>query len=151
MDFLHYYQTLQGGKITKFNFHDRSTWNAIIRQFIKFGIVGVSNTLISLAIYYIFIFISKDLYNVGYTVGFVVSVLNAYFWNNKFVFKKSGKGNTKPLIKTFMPYGSTFLLGMVLLNVMVKHLEISEFIAPIINLLITIPINFLLNRFWAFK
>jgi putative flippase GtrA len=123
----------------------------IARQFIKFGIVGVSNTLISLAIYYTFIFISKDLYNVGYTVGFVVSVLNAYFWNNKFVFKKSEEGNTKPLIKTFISYGSTFLLGMVLLNVMVKHLGISEYIAPIINLLITIPINFLLNRFWAFK
>jgi putative flippase GtrA len=112
--------------------------------------VGVSNTLISLAIYYIFVFISKDLYNVGYTVGFVVSVLNAYFWNNKFVFKKSQEGNTKPLIKTFISYGSTFLLGMVLLNVMVKHFGISEYIAPIINLLITIPINFLLNKFWVF-
>jgi len=142
---------LQGGKITKFDLHKKDAWIAIARQFIKFGIVGVSNTLISLAIYYIFVFISKDLYNVGYTVGFVVSVLNAYFWNNKFVFKKSQEGNTKPLIKTFISYGSTFLLGMVLLNVMVKHFGISEYIAPIINLLITIPINFLLNKFWAFK
>jgi len=146
-----FHQTLQGGKTTKFDFHNRSTWNAIIRQFIKFGIVGVSNTLISLAIYYIFLFISKELYLVGYTAGFVVSVLNAYFWNNKYVFKKSEKGNTKPLIKTFIAYGSTFLLGIVLLKVMVDFLGISKFIAPIINLLVTIPINFLLNKFWAFR
>jgi len=121
------------------------------RQFIKFGLVGVSNTLISLAIYYTFVLISKDLYIVGNTVGFVVSVLNAYFWNNKYVFKKSQKGNAKPLLKTFISYGCTFLLGTGLLYLMVDIIGISEFIAPIINLIITIPINFLMNRFWAFK
>jgi putative flippase GtrA len=34
---------------------------------------------------------------------------------------------------------------------MVNYLNISEFIAPILNLIITIPLNFLLNKFWAFR
>ena len=28
---------------------------------------------------------------------------------------------------------------------------VSEYVAPIINLLVTVPLNFLLNKFWAFK
>lgn len=135
-----------GGKIKS----KQDLWN-ILKQFIKFGMVGVSNTVISLAIYYVFVFISKDLYIVGNTVGFFVSVLNSYYWNNKYVFKKTEAGNTKPLIRTFISYGSTFLLGTALLFVMVHYLNISEMIAPLINLLVTIPINFLLNKFWAFK
>jgi putative flippase GtrA len=139
-------------KNVKINLHDnKNKLFALARQFIKFGIVGVSNTLISMAIYYLFVFINRDFYMLGSTVGFFVSVINAYFWNNKFVFKKSEKGNAKALIKTYVSYGSTFLLGLALLYVMVHVLGISVMIAPIIQLVVTIPLNFLLNKFWAFK
>lgn len=121
------------------------------KQFIKFGVVGFSNTAISLGIYYIFIYINKDLYLIGNTVGFVISVLNAYYWNNKYVFKKSQNGNLKPLIKTFMAYGTTLILSTIMLLVMVSFIGISEKIAPLVNLIVTIPLNFLLNKFWAFK
>ena len=120
-------------------------------QFLKFGIVGLTNTAISLGIYYLFIYFNKDLYIVGNTVGFIVSVLNAYYWNNKYVFEKKEKGHLKPIIKTFLSYGTTFLLSTALLFIMVNYLSVSEYIAPIINLIITIPLNFLLNKFWSFK
>ena len=67
------------------------------------------------------------------------------------MFQKTQKGNVKPLLKTFLCYGSTFLLGTVLLFVMVHYLKISEMLAPLINLVVTIPLNFILNKFWAFK
>lgn len=123
-------------------------------QFIKFGIVGVSNTLISLAIYYIFVWISKDLYMWGNVVGWIVSVYNAFYWNNKYVFKsekQDWKSKLTRLAKNYLSYGSTFLLSTALLFVEVNYLQVSEWIAPIINLLITIPLNFLLNKFWAFR
>lgn len=122
-----------------------------VQQFIKFGLVGISNTFIFLLIYYIFIFINPKLYLIGNTVGFFVSVLNAYYWNNKYVFKKKEKGNLKALIKTFISYGSTFLLSTILLYFWVNYLDVNKAIAPIINLFITIPLNFLLNKLWAFK
>lgn len=123
---------------------------ATFKQFIKFGLVGVSNTLISLGTYYLLYFLGIN-YLIANTIGFVVSVLNSYYWNNKYVFKKTQSGHLKPLIKTFLSYGSTFLLSTFLLFVMVQHLGISEVIAPIITLVITIPLNFLINKFWAFK
>ena len=83
-------------------------------QFIKFGIVGVSNTLISLAIYYIFVWISKDLYMWGNVVGWIVSVYNAFYWNNKYVFKsekQDWKSKLTRIEKNYLSYGSTFLLS----------------------------------------
>jgi putative flippase GtrA len=123
----------------------------LIEQFIKFGLVGLSNTFISLAIYYIFIFINKDLYLVGNIIGFVVSVLNSYYWNNRFVFKAENRNHVQALLRTFLSYGVTFVLGTVLLIIMIEILSISEIVAPLINLIITVPINFMLNKFWAFK
>ncbi len=123
----------------------------LCRQFFRFGLVGLSNTAISLAIYYIFIFINKDFYLIGNTVGFIVSVLNAYYWSNKYVFQKSVKGHAKPLIKTYLSYGITFLIGTGLLFTLVTFLQVPEIIAPLIILIVTIPMNFLLNKYWSFK
>lgn len=124
-------------------------WSGFM-QFVKFCLVGVSNTAISLIVYYVFVIISKDLYIIGNAVGFVVSVLNSYFWNSKFVFKKQNeKGKT--LAKTFAAYGTNLLIGTVLLYLFVDILHLSEFIAPLLNLIITIPLNFILNKFWVMK
>lgn len=131
------------------NLSKEEAWN-LAKQFIKFGIVGLSNTFISLAVYYILIYLETN-YIAANTAGFIISVLNAYYWNNKFVFKKSDEGNLKPIIKTFASYGTTFILSTVLLVIMVDYLSISNIIAPVLNLIITIPLNFLLNKFWAFK
>jgi putative flippase GtrA len=56
-------------------------------QFIKFGIVGFSNTIISVGIYYLCVYFGM-FYLLANTVGFLVSIVNAYFWNAKYVFNK---------------------------------------------------------------
>jgi putative flippase GtrA len=57
----------------------------------------------------------------------------------------------KRIGKTYLSYGATFLLSTVLLYLEVDVWQWSAVIAPVANLLITIPLNFLLNKFWAFK
>lgn len=128
-------------------------YNRMVR-FIKFSLVGVSNTLISYSIYIIFIKIGMH-YMYGNIVGFIVSVLNAVYWNNKYVFKRKTEENRYILItiiKSFISYGATsFFIGSILLFIWIDILHISEIIAPILNLLITIPLNFIANKVWIFK
>lgn len=129
-------------------------WRKIAEQFVKFGLVGVMNTAISTGIYFIFIFFDEKLYLVGHIVGFLVSVLNAYYFNSKFVFKTdiaSFKGHLKALLKTYVSYGFTFLLSTALLWIFVDKCEISPKIAPFLNLAVTTPLNFLMNKFWSFR
>ena len=121
----------------------------LVRQFIKFGLVGISNTLLFFLIYYALLFVGIH-YLLANTIAFFVSVLNAYYWNSKFVFKQT-KERYSTLARVYISYGFTFALSSGLLFFMIDILGISEYIAPILNLCITIPLNFLLNKYWAFK
>ncbi len=127
-------------------------WRTLL-QFIGFGFVGVSNTLISYAVYALLI--KCGLYYIAASViGFIVGVVNSFFWNNRYIFKIS-QGEKRSLIfsflKTLLAYSVTgLLLSNALLYLWVDVLHISEYLAPIINLFITVPLNFLLNKLWAF-
>lgn len=123
-------------------------------QFIKFGIVGVSNTAISLLVYYIVLWINPNWYLAGNVAGWIISVANAFFWNERYVFtqeRNSFAAMLKRIGKTYLSYGATFLLSTVLLYLEVDVWHWSAVISPLINLLITIPLNFLLNKFWTFR
>ena len=129
-------------------------------QFVKFGVIGLSNTLLSYILNVIVLLIlapfsvSWDFF-AGNIVGFVLSVLWSFYWNNRFVFTvKEGEHRSvwKALLKTYLSYGFTgIILNNVLSWVWITQLGISKFIAPVINLLFSVPINFIMNKLWAFK
>ncbi len=128
-------------------------WEKIC-QFVKFGIVGVSNTLISYVVYVILVFLGVH-YMQASIIGFLISVVNAYYWNNKYVFEKRENEERiwwKTFAKTFLSYAGTgLLLNNILLFLWVDGLKIHEMLGPIINLFITVPLNFILNKFWAYR
>lgn len=134
----------------------------VFLQFVRFGIVGVSNTVVHYVFYVGSLILLKSAnlwqnyaYLIATAVGFVISVLWAFFWNNRFVFTaKEGEERSlwKSLIKTYISYSFTGLfLNSILMVLWVEVLHVSEFISPIFNLLLSVPINFLINKFWAFK
>lgn len=123
-------------------------------QFLKFGVVGASNTLVYLALYYVFVLANQNLYIVGNIVGWFVSVLNAFFWSNRYVFKSEDNTVRDLLIRlmrSYITYGATFLLSTFLLFIEVDVWGLSSFVAPLINLLVTVPLNFIINKYWTFK
>lgn len=123
-------------------------------QFFKFGLVGVSNTMVSWFCYYTILFINSDLYLLGSIIGTVVSIANAFFWNDKFVFsgnQQDWRSKLGRLGKTYVSYGGTSLLSNVMLWAEVTFFSVSKTIAPIVNLLVTIPLNFAINKLWTFR
>lgn len=131
-------------------------------QFVKFGIVGLSNTVVSYVIYIASLMLFQKLdvlknsdYLVAQIIAFVLSVLWSFYWNNKYVFteEESEKRNMlQALVKTYISYAFTGLfLNSILALLWVELLHMSKLIAPIINLLVSVPINFFMNKFWAFK
>ncbi len=140
--------------MNKLGVQNASDFWKLLRQFIKFGLVGVSNTVVSMAVYYIFLWIDPKLYMVGSVVGTVLSIANAFIWNDLFVFTgnpRDFKSVMHRLGKTYVSYGGTSLLSTILLWLEVTLLHVSKVYAPIVNLLITIPLNYLINKFWTFK
>ncbi len=133
---------------------DRDKVRKTVFQFIKFGIVGVSNTLINYAVYFVLVSLGVH-YLAGNAVGFFVSVANAFYWNNRVVFRRQegrGRNLLHAFVKSLVSYSfSSLFLTSVLLYLWVDCLQISPYLAAIINLAITVPLNFVLNKFWAFK
>ncbi len=125
-----------------------------ILQFIKFGIVGFSNTVLSYVVFTIFILFGVH-YLIANFLSFVAGVSNAFYWSNKYVFKKSrneGRGLLQSLFKTFLAYGLTgLILNSLFLYVLVDKYDIPSLIAQALCLLITVPLNFILNKYWSFK
>ncbi len=131
----------------------KKAWFQSLVQFIKFGIVGLSNTLISYVVYLVGVRFGMH-YLLASVLGFVISVLNSFYWNNKYVFQQGDEERNLwlTLVKTFMAYASTGLvLANILLYIWVDVLGISEYLGPIINLVITVPLNFVINKLWAFR
>ena len=132
-------------------------------QFVKFGLVGVSNTLISYAVemlcYYVLFTGGAMAENtrimVSNIIAFFISVTNSYYWNNRFVFKngerKGFKRHAAAYGKTVLCYGITGLLLAPALKMWLSNAGVVYWLASLSTLIVTIPLNFLLNKFWAFK
>ncbi len=90
----------------------------------------------------------------GSVLGFVITVAISYVLNNLFTFKGDEKPewSIKTLLKVYSSYALTgLILHNALLLLWIDCLGVNENIAPIINLFFTIPLNFLLNKLWAYK
>lgn len=119
-------------------------------QLVKFCVVGLMNTAVSYVTYAVFVLLQVH-YIISSLIAFVVSTANAYFWNDRFVFKNSG-GRWRGILKTYCSYALTgIFLYNALLYLLVDICGISEFLSPLLVLVVTIPCNFLLNKFWTFK
>ena len=118
-------------------------------RFIKFAIVGFGNLFVSLLTYYILIYFSIN-YQIANIGGFITGSLNGYIWNRIWVFKNSKK-NLSSIVKFYFSYLSTWLLSAILLYIWIEIFNISDKIAPIINVAITTPINYFMNKYWVFK
>ncbi len=145
-------------KLFKADISDASVSNLV--QFVKFGLVGISNTVISYVLNVITLLLLKPFqagwdYIAANLVAFGLSVLWSFYWNNRFVFtteKGEHRSVFKTLVKTYISYGFT---GIVLNNILswlwIEKLGISKFAAPLINLIVSVPLNFIINKLWAFK
>ncbi|MCM1219993.1 MAG: GtrA family protein [Lachnospiraceae bacterium] len=127
-------------------------WSTV-EQFIKFACVGCFNTIILLAVYYIVIFIfGESAYLLGQTFGYVTGIVNSYFWNSKIVFHADIAAKPrKAFVRMCMCYGITYVVQIGILFAGVEMLHISERIVPIIAIMVTTPVNYLLNRSFAFE
>lgn len=129
------------------------SWNSLI-QFVKFCVVGLTNTIIGYVVYSICVYFGMH-YLLANVVGFIVSVVNAFYWSNKYVFIKGSleyRNIYVSFFKTVLSYASTgIVLNSILLWLLIDRMHISEYVAPIIILIITVPTNFIMNKYWSFK
>ena len=59
-------------------------------QLLKYGVIGVSNTLITLVVFYVINTLMGLDYAVANTLGYILGFINSFVWNRTWVFRTGG-------------------------------------------------------------
>ena len=149
--------------LEKLGIHNWDDFKRLFWQFFKFGLVGLSNTAIAYSIdmlgFYVLLAETPWPERVKIAaislVAFIVSVSNSYFWNNRYVFQdgthRTFRAHLNALLRMAASYAFTGLLLGPLLKVWIYEAGVPYWLSGPLTLIVTVPLNFLLNKFWAFK
>ena len=146
-----------------------------IVQALKYGVVGMMNTLltaITIWIFMHFVFGIKGDMNastvaisVSNTVGYVVGLINSFLWNRSWTFK-SDKSWKTDLWKFTAAFLICFLSQLLLVNLLNTYVNLTSvhfvllgkeylvsfaYICQLIGIVFYTVINFLCNKYYTFK
>ena len=133
-------------------------------QFIKFAVVGVSNTAVDWIVYYglsRLVLTADDQKSTAKLISFVLAVLNSYLWNTIWTFKSEyqksvGKKNNisqkgtiffRFVIVSLIGWGVNYIAFRITLN----QIPQPDIIALVVASGAAVLWNFFANKFWTYK
>jgi putative flippase GtrA len=120
------------------------------RQFVKFGIVGVSNTLLSLVVYTVLLKGFGMWYLAASAIGFAVGTINGFLWNRRWTFK-GHVGDSLTPVRWFVVQGFGLLANLGLVFVFVHNAGLDKLLGQVCATGIVVVFTFLANRAWTFR
>lgn len=124
-----------------------------LKEFILFILGALIGSGVMFGVYYLLLALGVP-YAWSYAAGFAASIVANFFVNKYIVFRasqQSGKQAAGSFAKTAAVYGVAFVMSELLLRLFVETAGMSDKIAPLLAAFLTTPVNYLLNKFWAFK
>ena len=122
----------------------------LVVQFLKFGIVGVSNTLIAFAVYTVLLKVFGVWYVAASGIGFAVGAVNGFLLNRRWTFREHvGDALTPVRWAIVQTCGLGLNLGLVYL--FVHDLGMDELVGQIPTTAIVTVLTFAVNRSWTFR
>ena len=118
-------------------------------QPIRFLFVGGLNTLVGYGVYALLVYIGVN-YLVANTISTIIGIAHSYLWNRYFTFKSKNKA-VKEITKFVSVYAVSYLIGMLTLFIFKDKLNISAYLAGLINLVITTLISYFGHKYISFK
>ena len=119
-------------------------------QFIKFGIVGVSNTLLTaISIWFLLKEFHCSDYFSNFT-GYIIGLLNSFIWNRKWTFESKTKVSVT-VFKFIVTFVISYLFQLGNLYLLLHFTLIDPYYCQILSIVVYTLINFILNKYYTFK
>ena len=119
-------------------------------QFVKFGIVGVSNTLITLLVYTLLVKVFGVWYIASSAIGFAVGAVNGFLLNRRWTFSEHVGDRFTPL-RWLIVQGSGLMVNLALVYLFVTAAGLDKLVGQAFATLIVVVLTFLANRAWTFR
>jgi len=119
-------------------------------QFVKFGIVGVSNTALTFIIYTILLKVFGVWYLAASAIGFIVGATNGFLLNRRWTFAEHVGDSLTP-VRWGVVQGCGLVLDEVLLFVLVHQAGLDKLLAQALATVVVTVSTFFANRAWTFR
>jgi len=128
----------------------RTVGAPLLIQFVKFGIVGVSNTLLTFVVYTLLLKVFGVWYLAASAIGFAVGTINSFLLNRRWTFRGHVGDALTPVRWTVVQCGG---LGVNegLLYVFVHDARVDKLLSQAFATAVVTITTFLANRAWTFR
>jgi putative flippase GtrA len=123
---------------------------AMVAQFVKFGIVGVSNTLLAFAVYTVLLKVFGVWYIAASGIGFAVGAVNGFLLNRRWTFKDH-VGDALTPVRWTVVQGCGLLLNLGLVYTFVSDAGLDKLVGQAFATAIVVVLTFFANRAWTFR
>ena len=118
-------------------------------RFVKFVLVGMINTIVGYGTYSLFIFIGMH-YLVANVLATIIGIACSFVLNKKITFKESKIDRHMPF-RFVSVYLISFVIGTINLILLVSFCNINEYVAGLINLVVTTLISWFGHKYYSFR
>ncbi len=124
--------------------------NKSIIQLFKYGIVGVSNTLLTAIVIWIMLKKLNTSDYVANITGYIVGLTNSFIWNRKWTFEsKSNVSST--IIKFIVIFAISYLFQLGALYLLLHYTAIDSYLCQLMSIAAYTGSSFILNKYYTFK
>jgi putative flippase GtrA len=119
-------------------------------QILRFLIVGGVSTAINYAVFMAVLYLDRFLYLFASCSGYIAGLLVGFFANRNWTFESGGTGE-KYLLRYFLVYGSSLLISLVILHLLVNYVGVWPEIANGIAICVSTVTNFIGVKLFVFR
>ena len=122
----------------------------VIREFIRFSLVGLLNTVVSYLSYVLLIELSVN-YQASNVISYIIGMITSYLLNKSWTFKVKERSKIRIIIKFMIVNLLALLVSLSIVILMVEKFDINIYIGQLFAITGSLAINFSGQKFWVFK
>src|SRR5437588_12990550 len=122
----------------------------MLLQFMKFGVVGISNTLLTLAVYTLLLRVFDVWYLAWSAIGFAVGAVNGFLLNRRWTFR-GHVGDSRTPLRWMVVQSCGLGLNEALLFFWVDTVGVDKLLSQAFAIVVVTISTFLANRAWTFR
>jgi putative flippase GtrA len=120
-------------------------------QFIKYGLVGAINTLITAVV----LFVLQNVFGVSYKIsnasGYIAGFFNSFAMNRRWTFKASQRSTIKQFFRFTAVFGISYLIQLGLVVIFIDLLSMNKNMAQLLGMVFYTLISYISNKLFTFK
>jgi putative flippase GtrA len=122
----------------------------VVVQFVKFGIVGISNTILTFIVYTLLLKVFGVWYLAASAIGFIVGATNGFLLNRRWTFREH-VGDTYTPLRWGVVQAGGLGIDEALLYLLVHDAHMDKLLAQGLATIVVTVTTFFVNRAWTFR